>query len=51
MSFGGNREAEKDHMKLWQVAVLAYAVLYFVLAGVMEAANLDQSYPVAYVVQ
>ena len=50
MSFGGNREAEKDHMKLWQVAVLAYAVLYFVLASVMEAANLDQSYPVAYVV-
>jgi hypothetical protein len=50
MSFGGNREAEKDHMKLWQAAVLAYAVLYFVLAGVMEAANLDQSYPIAYVV-
>jgi hypothetical protein len=36
-------------MKLWQVAVFAYAVIYFVLAGTMEAENLSQSYPVAYV--
>ena len=36
-------------MKLWQVAVFAYAVIYFVLAGIMEAENLSQSYPVAYV--
>jgi type IV secretory pathway VirB2 component (pilin) len=37
-------------MKLSQVAVLAYAVIYFVLAGAMEAENLRQSYPVAYIV-
>ena len=36
-------------MKLSQVAVLAYAVIYFVLAGAMEAENLCQSYPVAYI--
>jgi hypothetical protein len=36
-------------MKLWQYAVLAYAVLYFVLAGSMEAENLNLSYPAAYV--
>jgi hypothetical protein len=36
-------------MKLSQYAVLAYAVLYFVLAGSMEAENLNLSYPAAYV--
>jgi hypothetical protein len=36
-------------MKLWQYAVLAYALLYFVRAGSMEAENLNQSYPAAYV--
>ena len=36
-----------DHMKFWQVAVFAYAVIYFVLAGAMEAENLGQSYPIA----
>jgi hypothetical protein len=38
-----------DHMKLWQIAVLIYAVIYFMLAGIMEADNLRQSYPVTYV--
>jgi hypothetical protein len=45
MSFGGSRGAKKDHMKLWQVALFAYAVLYFVLAGTMEAENLSQATP------
>ena len=36
-------------MKLWQIAVLIYAVIYFMLAGIMEADNLRQSYPVSYV--
>jgi Ni,Fe-hydrogenase I cytochrome b subunit len=36
-------------MKLWQVAVLAYAAIYFLLAGTMEAGNVSQGYPVAYV--
>jgi len=36
-------------MKFSQVAVLAYAMIYFLLAGAMEAANLGQSYPVAYI--
>ena len=36
-------------MKLWQVALFAYAVFYFVLAGIMEAENLSQSYPIAYI--
>jgi hypothetical protein len=36
-------------IKLWSYAVLAYAVLYFLLAGSMEAENLNLSYPVAYV--
>jgi hypothetical protein len=36
-------------MKLWQIAVLAYAVIYFMLAASMEAGNLGQSYPVVYV--
>jgi hypothetical protein len=36
-------------MKPWQVAVFAYAAIYFLLAGAMEAGNLSQSYPVAYV--
>src|SRR5262245_13315741 len=37
-------------MQLWQLAVLTYAAIYFVLAGLMEVANLNQSYPVAYIV-
>jgi hypothetical protein len=49
MSFGGSRGAKKDHMKLWQVALFAYAVFYFVLAGIMEAENLSQSDPIAYI--
>ena len=36
-------------MKLWQIGVLAYAILYFVLACAMEAENFNQSYPVIYV--
>jgi hypothetical protein len=36
-------------MKLWQVAVLIYALIYFILAGAMEAENLNQSYPLAYI--
>jgi hypothetical protein len=35
-------------MQLWKSAVLAYAALYFGLASFMEAANLNLSYPVAY---
>jgi hypothetical protein len=46
MSFG---ESCGDHMKLWQVALFAYAVFYFMLAGIMEAENLSQSYPIAYI--
>lgn len=38
------------HIKLWQVGVFAYGVLYFILACAMEAENISQSYPVAYVV-
>jgi hypothetical protein len=37
-------------MKLSQIAVLAYGVLYFILACSMEAENLNQSYPFVYVV-
>ena len=44
-----NRGVKMDHMKLWQIAVLIYAVIYFMLAGIMEADNLRQSYPVTYV--
>jgi hypothetical protein len=36
-------------IKLWQVGVLAYGVLYFVLACAMEVENVNQSYPLAYV--
>ena len=49
MTFGGSFGAKKDHMKFWQVAVFAYAVIYFVLAGTMEAENLGQSFPIAYI--
>jgi hypothetical protein len=37
-------------MKLWQAGVFAYGLLYFILACAMEAENLNQSYPLAYVV-
>jgi hypothetical protein len=36
-------------MKPWQIATLAYAVLYFVLVSAMEAENISQSYPAIYV--
>jgi tellurite resistance protein TehA-like permease len=36
-------------MKAWQIATLAYAVLYFILVSAMEAENISQSYPVVYV--
>jgi hypothetical protein len=36
-------------MQLWQLPVLAYAAVYFVLAGLMEVANLNQSYPLPYI--
>ena len=36
-------------MKLWQVGLFGYAALYFILACAMEAENLNQSYPIAYV--
>jgi hypothetical protein len=36
-------------MKLWQIAVFAYALIYFLLVGAMEAENLSQSYPIAYI--
>jgi hypothetical protein len=36
-------------MKLWQVAVFAYGILYFILACEMEAENISQSYPLVYV--
>jgi len=37
-------------MKPWQVAVLAYGVLYFVLACAMEVESISQGYPISYVV-
>jgi hypothetical protein len=37
-------------MKFSQVAVLAYGVLYFILASAMEVENLNQGYPIAFVV-
>jgi hypothetical protein len=36
-------------MKLSQVAILAYAALYFLLVSSMEAENVSQSYPLAYI--
>ena len=36
-------------MSLSQIAVLAYGVVYFVLASAMEADNISQSYPIIYV--
>ncbi len=36
-------------MKIWQLAAIAYAVIYFILACGMEAENIRQSYPWAYV--
>jgi hypothetical protein len=36
-------------MKLWQVGVLGYGLLYFLLACAMETENLRQSYPMVYV--
>jgi len=37
-------------MKAWQIGVVAYGVIYFILACSMEAENIQQSYPWAYVV-
>src|ERR1700674_5602129 len=37
-------------IKLWQVGVIAYGLLYFILACAMEAENINQGYPLAYVV-
>src|SRR3982074_2212898 len=36
-------------MKLSQIVILAYGVLYFVLAAAMEAENINHSYPLVYV--
>jgi hypothetical protein len=36
-------------MKPSEIAILCYAVLYFVLASDMEAGNISQRYPVIYV--
>lgn len=36
-------------LKVWQLAVLAYGLLYFVLVGLMEADNIARDYPVMYV--
>jgi hypothetical protein len=36
-------------MKPSQIAILGYAVLYFVLASDMEAGNISQRYPVIYI--
>jgi Na+-transporting NADH:ubiquinone oxidoreductase subunit NqrB len=37
------------NIKLWQVGIFVYGVVYFVLACAMEAENFNQSYPVSYV--
>jgi Na+-transporting NADH:ubiquinone oxidoreductase subunit NqrB len=37
-------------MKPWQFAVFGYGLLYFLLACAMEAENIQQSYPIIYVV-
>ena len=36
-------------MKLWQIGVLAYGVLYFVLACAMQVENVSQGYPIGYI--
>jgi hypothetical protein len=36
-------------MKPSQIAILGYAVLYFLLASDMEAGNISQRYPVIYI--
>ena len=36
-------------MKIWQIAVLVYGVLYFILACAMQVENVSQGYPIAYV--
>jgi len=36
-------------MKLWQIGVFVYGFVYFMLACAMEADNVTQSYPIAYV--
>src|SRR4051794_30852070 len=41
---------EQTNMKPWQIAVIGYGLLYFLLACAMEAENLQQSYPIVYVV-
>ena len=45
----GSCAAGLGHMKLWQLVVLAYGLLYFVLACAMEGDNLHQSYPFIYI--
>jgi Na+-transporting NADH:ubiquinone oxidoreductase subunit NqrB len=41
---------EQTNMKPWQIVVFGYGLLYFLLACAMEAENLQQSYPLVYVV-
>ncbi len=36
-------------LKVWQLAAIAYGLLYFLLVGLMEADNITRSYTVAYV--
>jgi hypothetical protein len=37
-------------MKGWQLVVCAYGALYFLLASMMEVENLNQGYPLTFVV-
>src|SRR5437762_3429007 len=37
------------NIKLWQVGVFAYGLLYFIMACAMEAENINQSYPLVYI--
>jgi hypothetical protein len=41
--------AELVPMRLWQIGVLAYGVLYFILACAMEVENVSQGYPLGYI--
>src|SRR4051812_45482913 len=41
--------AEFVPMRLWQIGVLAYGVLYFILACAMEVENVSQGYPLGYI--
>ena len=46
---GECRNSEVMRIKLWQVGVITYGIVYFGLASAMEAENLRHSYPFAYV--